>query len=666
MAQQQLLNGASGLAIRNAINSNFTELYARGGTLNVNPADYGVKADGIKLANVTTSSSSKTLTCATANFTAADVGKVYALTASENPHAPATSGAAYCGTIAAVVDSTTITLSQNAPITSSTAIFYYGTDDTVAMQAAYDAAQPLDKLDTGTWYNIIGGQISLPAGIIMITAQVNVRTNVSMEGKGPAATIFKWCSTGPIGNGASQHGMFSAEQGNGSTRTYKNVQLRNLTLDTRCAFVITYGYNNKAFVGIYMMRNNFENLHVLGSPATGIGIDYNWAGRYHNLYIENPGRLFTSGGGGGSGLDFQTSYNWAPTQVAMEATIITGCRILNPAVSGIRNTCNINTLSTSAAVIANNIIITNKTSGKGIEDNAYTGAVIANNVVKCTAVQTSGGTAIDQEQWHGIGSYGGNYGVITGNTINGYYYGVRLYRFKYNSSTLQANDYLVSQNNITNSVVEAVRIECDDTYTAQDIAIQGNKLSNIGGAGVTITNNGTGGTVNRITISDNVARDLGQSTANDAEKSMVYVKTATNRLRVYNNVADDANASGKTKYGVTVDGVAVTGAHIDGDDFSGVAGAQFNLINGGTLAGEISNCKGYRPAPAAATVGASPWTYTAGVTGENLYINGGTVSSVVKAGVTLATATNTVVRLRPNESVTITYSAAPTAVADKI
>ncbi len=66
------------------------------------------------------------------------------------------------------------------------------------------------------------------------------------------------------------------------------------------------------------------------------------------------------------------------------------------------------------------------------------------------------------------------------------------------------------------------------------------------------------------------------------------------------------------------------------------------------------------------TVGASPYTYTAGHTPEILYIQGGTVSSVTIESTGVFSATNCTVNLVPNESVTVTYSALPTISRKKI
>lgn len=76
---------------------------------------------------------------------------------------------------------------------------------------------------------------------------------------------------------------------------------------------------------------------------------------------------------------------------------------------------------------------------------------------------------------------------------------------------------------------------------------------------------------------------------------------------------------------------------------------------------------GLNPKGAAAiTVGASPFTHTASdYVPEAVYISGGTVSAIAKNSVTLFATTDQTVWLEPGESVTVTYSAAPTMTKDR-
>ncbi len=86
-----------------------------------------------------------------------------------------------------------------------------------------------------------------------------------------------------------------------------------------------------------------------------------------------------------------------------------------------------------------------------------------------------------------------------------------------------------------------------------------------------------------------------------------------------------------------------------------------------TLLQIVSNI-GYNPVGpvAAISVGASPFTYTAGPSPETVYLNGGTVSLVETANngtfVTVLVTTNTSAYLGPNEQLRVTYTAAPTMV----
>ena len=83
----------------------------------------------------------------------------------------------------------------------------------------------------------------------------------------------------------------------------------------------------------------------------------------------------------------------------------------------------------------------------------------------------------------------------------------------------------------------------------------------------------------------------------------------------------------------------------------------------GSSAGNIyfSQCPGSTIiAPSTPSVGASPWTYTAGATPEAISVNGGTVAQISIQGVPLFTQTNQLFILQPNQSAVIIYSSAPT------
>lgn len=77
----------------------------------------------------------------------------------------------------------------------------------------------------------------------------------------------------------------------------------------------------------------------------------------------------------------------------------------------------------------------------------------------------------------------------------------------------------------------------------------------------------------------------------------------------------------------------------------------------------IANCAGYNPVgQSVVTVGASPYTYTAGQSRETLFIRGGTVSDVKVGATSVFVSTNCTVNLEPGQSCVVTYSSIPTIV----
>ena len=120
--------------------------------------------------------------------------------------------------------------------------------------------------------------------------------------------------------------------------------------------------------------------------------------------------------------------------------------------------------------------------------------------------------------------------------------------------------------------------------------------------------------------------------------------------------------------GSKTNGTAITVAAGAGDDIE----IDDNHLVGNTTAplvfaaagtnNRVHDNPGYNPVgPSAITPGASPWTFTAGPTETDLYLNGGTVSSVALGGVTLCSAAPCRVTLSPYQAAVVTYSTAPTA-----
>ena len=105
---------------------------------------------------------------------------------------------------------------------------------------------------------------------------------------------------------------------------------------------------------------------------------------------------------------------------------------------------------------------------------------------------------------------------------------------------------------------------------------------------------------------------------------------------------------------LSIQNANLTGNTIGGIILAGALGGTHNVI---------ANNRGYNPqGQAVITVGASPFTYTAGPSPEVIYVYGGTVSNITMGLAQIAAASPAQVTLPPNASLVMTYSVAPTMI----
>lgn len=173
---------------------------------------YGAKGNGQVVADGAMTNGSATLTCSTSNpFASAAPGMPV--------HVGGAGGGTYtplCTTIASVTDSGHVTLSASATSTVASAVTYFGTDDTAAVQAAVNAATAYAEAHNGyaevlfdPLTYIIGGapvvggstkgnaQITLP--VVSTTAQ---KVTLVFKGTGEQTTLNHWQQTTPQASGA--------------------------------------------------------------------------------------------------------------------------------------------------------------------------------------------------------------------------------------------------------------------------------------------------------------------------------------------------------------------------------------------------------------------------------------------------------------------------------
>lgn len=143
--------------------------------------------------------------------------------------------------------------------------------------------------------------------------------------------------------------------------------------------------------------------------------------------------------------------------------------------------------------------------------------------------------------------------------------------------------------------------------------------------------------------------------------SGIRCAAGTNYFTITGHRAGNISGRGPNNFGISLD-AAAEGNYVIADNnlVSNASGA----INDGSTGfnGQIFNNLGYNNAvaPVGLIVGASPWSYTAGHTPEQVYFAGGTISSIVVSGQTVQNSTGTTLMLSPNEVMQVTYSSLPT------
>lgn len=141
-----------------------------------------------------------------------------------------------------------------------------------------------------------------------------------------------------------------------------------------------------------------------------------------------------------------------------------------------------------------------------------------------------------------------------------------------------------------------------------------------------------------------------------------YFNNAINEVNI-NQVRIGAynDFSGNTNNAVAFGVAGSTAITITDNSMQGNGGVA--IFNYGTLGANcrIVNNKGFNPVGGGVvTVTASPFTYTAGPSPETIYITGGTLSVIETGGLGMFATSEKTIELGPKESLTITYTVAPT------
>lgn len=594
----------------------------------------GVLADGIVLSDVAISSGSAVADSASHTFTVFDIGKLITVAGAGASGGP-------LNTTIASVQSGNAVLSANATATVSNAASTFGTDDTAAWNNA--VAQAL--------LNPLGSTIIMPIGLSCVSGSITWYSKLSMRGFGAGKSILKWMSLSDMTSA-----VINMPSGSAAT-PYVDCQFQDFEIDCAAATQATYHINGKQFLAQYMVRPVFQRLYLHDSPATGLGTDYLVDAVIIGNVIQNCGRLNPGTGGGGAGIGIGVG------STLNESYTVVGNHCIGNKTFGIffETEFNGSVATNSFAVVTGNYVECSATSRAGIGDCGLskfncTGNTIDGTLGCLSGIAIEGGT---------LGFNPGNAGLISSNVVNNCLNGIAIdYTIALPGSPANCQ-YVIEGNRINGSANNGISINANASQLLSELVIRGNTIAGSSKAGIGLF--GAGGMKN-VTIQGNDLFNNGIANVGTSNQAGIQVGTGCNivNLRVINNVAYDDQTTATQQYGLGISNSAVTGAFVSGNDFSKVGTQGIILFGTGSLAGVITNNPGYNPQGAlAVTPAASPWTYTAGNTPEVLYLTGGTVSAVVKSGITLATASPCSVALDPGEAVTVTYSVAPTAAADR-
>jgi len=253
------------------------KIYDKGGAV-FNVKAYGANGDTATLtpSSVSITAGANILTVIGANFQASDVGKAITVQGG----GPGNTGGYMLTTITSYISATRIGLAINATNTlSGTATnIIYGTDDTAAAQAAFNAAQNSDT----------GGLVYFPSGTYYLSSALtfifsyNSYANAGIQGAGMEGSILYW----PKSNGISLSLQFYNQA----------FAIRDLTFTTGTNLNLTNNYTALAvsgpstFVGTQSDISNASFRGITGNVYWQKSIDVSGYGivNFNNLWFTSP------------------------------------------------------------------------------------------------------------------------------------------------------------------------------------------------------------------------------------------------------------------------------------------------------------------------------------------------------------------------------------------
>jgi hypothetical protein len=519
---------------------------------------------------------------------------------------------------------------------------------TVAIGAAFDRT---GAVDCATALNALiaavsaagGGRVHIPKGNYKLATSLTPLNNVTVTGDGVDVTVL-W----PLHEGFRFEGAAGANP-------LVNFHLSDLTVDGT-NMTSTY----KGYHGQFHKRCSWENLRFCNTQQTGLGPDFLVDCLILNVLTENTGlgNDGTQASGNGIGIG---GGGYAAAGVGTgwddESFLVTGCTVINAKRFGF--------LYEGGETQSGARFIGNSASGCGNVTSGDAGFSIAGG---------RGAIVHGNHSYNNVGA-GFHIGTATvasslagsrGRVSNNYAENNGTHGIYYESLThapVPEQCFAITNNVCGRNVLDGIRVSIASDTMGLDI--QGNLLYANGNYGLNVMRTGTTAIMTALRVDGNTfIRNVGAPTFS----YQLTVAVHTTGSSISRNVFESTSGAPKTcvALGIPNNTAVHTNLMIHGNNANG---RTFLYVwTNHTLVGcSVRDNLGYNPqGPAAITVTASPFTYTAGYTPETVYIDGGTVSAIVKGGVTLRTSTGTAVQLAPNEAVVVTYSVLPTMVKDRL
>lgn len=515
-------------------------------------------------------------------------------------------------------------------------------NDAPAIQAVIDAATVLAAKPV----------VYFPKGTYRLDSALRPYSNMTFAGDGMGTTVLKsYKQDGPVW-------WLPVEEfsGFGSTAAApnENITWRDMTIDGYSMTLAgAYSAGAKGFVGMFAKNCTWLNVAVLGTPATGFGVDFLAGCAFINCLAEDCGRLNSGYGAndpGGAGFGIGTG------GYANESHQLIGCTARGNGTFG---------YFAERQDGANNLFSAyGKIIGGHFEDNGI--ANIANagskrwSVIGATLHGSQYGIAFMPRLTDSLGIEATVSDVIQAGAAQHGFHLTYPQNTQSGRLTLQVRGGKYGFNGGDGIHVETV---AGQTLTGLDILDP--MVYENSGAGVALTG---GGTVQKGRISVHAFNNGTGDGAAASTAGVALTCTAVTDISVRGSKMYDLNTTKHQQYGVAFGASTVATRCVVKDNEvvgNGTAGV-LPPAAGGSTGNAIEANPGYNPlGPQDITLGASPFTYTAGPQTEDVFIMGGTVTNVAISGSNVATSGSSSIAphmtftLPPGGQIVVTYSAAP-------